>query len=152
MNKIIGVGAHRTGTSSLRRAFNILGFRCLEVDGCWFMSRIDSQGKYVFEASPDLDLYKAYADFPVPLFFRELDELFPGSKFVLTYRDVEEWADSVDYIFSAWWDDWAKSPEWPLMNACHRTFYGTERFDRQRAKEAYQRHNEEVRSYFKKSS
>ena len=32
---------------------------------------------------------------------------------------------------------------------CPRTFYGTDRFDRQRAKEAHQRHNEEVRSYFK---
>ena len=149
MNKIIGVGMHRTGTGSLRRAFNILGFRCLEEKGCWFMSRMDNRGNLVFDASSDLDLYKAYADNPVPLFFRELDEIFPGSKFILTHREIDAWADSVEHIFTAWWEPWTKLPHWPLINACHKAFYGTERFDRNRAKQAYIRHIAEVRSYFR---
>jgi hypothetical protein len=113
------------------------------------MSRVDDQGKLMFQASPELHLYAAYADFPVPLFFRELDTLFPASKFILTYRDVEQWADSVEYIFSAWWDSWIKSADWPLIGACHKTFYGTDRFDRYRAIQAYERHNANVRTYFK---
>ena len=104
--KIFGVGMHRTGTTSLRRAFNILGFRYLEGDGCWFMSDLDTDGKLVFSPKPEIHLYAAYADNPIPLFVRELDAMFPESRFILTHRNVDEWVDSVEHIFNAWWDDW----------------------------------------------
>jgi len=148
-SKVVGVGMHRTGTSSLRRAFNILGFRCLEDSGCWFMADIDRHGDIIFRSTADLDLYQAYADNPVPLFFRELDEMFPGSKFILTHRDVEEWADSVEHIFAAWRDSWRSLPEGPLIAACHKALYGIDGFDRDRGKRAYRRHHEAVRDHFK---
>jgi hypothetical protein len=112
------------------------------------MTALGAEGQLVFRPTPEIYSYSAYADNPVPLFFRELDAMFPKSKFVLTFRDVDAWIDSVEYIFEAWWDSWGASPEGPLIEACHRGFYGTARFDRLCGREAYLRHNNRVREYF----
>lgn len=147
-SKVFGVGMHRTGTTSLRRAFNLLGLRCLEDEGCWFLTGLDDAGELVFRPTAEIDRYDAFADNPVPLFVAELDAAFPGSRFVLTHRETEAWLDSVEYIFAAWGASWAELAEAPLVDACHRALYGGSRFDRGRARDAYLRHNARVRDYF----
>jgi len=146
--KIFGIGLHRTGTTSLRRAFNVLGIRCLENDGCWFMTKLDASGGLEFCPTEEIDRYRGFADNPVPLFYAELDAMYPDSRFILTLRDVDEWADSVSGIFSAWWDGWQQLPEWPLIDACHRAWYGSDYSDRQRRIETYHRHTEQVLAHF----
>jgi len=147
-SKVFGIGMHRTGTASLRRAFNLLGFRCLEDFGCWFITDLDRSGHLVFRPTEAVHAYDAYADNPIPLFVKELDAMFPGSRFILTFRDVDDWLDSVEYIFRVWREDWMASPDHRFIAACHEALYGSTHFDRQRGREVYLRHNESVREYF----
>jgi hypothetical protein len=86
--KIIGIGLPRTATKSLTAALRMLGYRTahfLEVPA-WL------EGDFCEDALKD---YEAIADTPAPVFFPELDERYPGSKFILTYRDTGSWLASI---------------------------------------------------------
>src|SRR5690348_16204945 len=75
--KIIGVGLSKTGTTSLAGALQILGFSC-----------IHSCESYMLETA------SAMVDGPAAARFPQLDVLYPGSKFILTVRDKQEWLQS----------------------------------------------------------
>lgn len=145
--KVIGVGLQRTGTGSLRRALNALGVPTLEFYGSWFLVKLRG-GTLVFEPSANHEFFRGFADSPVPLFFREMDALFPGSRFILTTRARQGWLDSVASLFEgkARWD---ASPEGPLYNAFHQACYGVASFDAPAFGEAFDRHREAVLSYFR---
>ena len=75
--KILGLGLSKTGTSSLAAALNVLGFSC------------------VHSAYPHLlEQADAMLDTGAAVRFRELDVMYPGSKFILTIRDRDSWLDS----------------------------------------------------------
>lgn len=58
---------------------------------------IEARGaQFCIEMMEDFD---AAEDMPWPHFFRELDDAFPGSKFILTVRDPEAWFQSLDNHF-----------------------------------------------------
>jgi|GEM_PF-581732 len=91
--RLFGLGMSRTGTSSLERALQILGIACAHYE--------PDRGviSYMEGRSPQLQLrewmaYQAIVDLPVPFLLRELDALFPGSKFILTTRPLESWQAS----------------------------------------------------------
>ena len=89
--KVFCIGFHKTGTTSLERALEYLGYRVI--------GRKRLKGLYshadLFEACCDLvPRYNAFQDNPWPLFYRELDQRFPGSKFILTVRPPEAWLRS----------------------------------------------------------
>jgi len=78
-----GIGLARTGTTSLCQAFRTLGY-----------SNVVHNPPFEALASAD-----AGADNGVVIFFKYLDYKFPGSKFVLTVRDLDGWLDSMEYIY-----------------------------------------------------
>jgi hypothetical protein len=91
MDKVFGIGWAKTGTTTLGKCFQILGF--------------DHQSQRLDLVSDlkdnDLSRIKSIAaqkesfeDWPWIILFKELDELFHGSKFVLTTRDEERWLKS----------------------------------------------------------
>ena len=85
--KIFGIGLSKTGTSSLARALEILGYRTRDYPGIERYLRGDV-------TSVDLevvDAHDALTDTPIPSFYRELDARYPGSKFVLTVRERQGW-------------------------------------------------------------
>ncbi len=91
--KILGVGLSRTGTLSLSRALEILGFRTLH----WCPERLRDVvlGQ---TASPDFRRYDdvdAVTDLPAALFYQELLEVYPNTKCILTTRPEEDWLRSV---------------------------------------------------------
>jgi hypothetical protein len=78
---IFGIGLPRTGTNSLIRALRNLGYQ------------IEGYGPYA-------DRYSRIAgkdgalDGTVCVDYPFLDELYPGSKFICTTRDIEHWIES----------------------------------------------------------
>jgi hypothetical protein len=98
--KIFGVGFHKTGTSSLHRAFGMLGYRAIHGDGAGSkhggdegvsLIRQIKAGDYGLATFP---LYDAFTDNPYFTIWRQLAERFPDAKFILTERDEEEWLNS----------------------------------------------------------
>jgi hypothetical protein len=81
--------------------------------------------------------------------YDRLDKAYPGSKFILTLRDEQEWIESVrnhwDYNtnpFRAAWDSD------PFTHILHKKIYGTTEFNPEVFAARYRRHNSEVIQYF----
>ena len=96
--KIFCIGFHKTGTTSLYAALTQLGFR---VSGAvafdWTAEEIATKGAQ--HCIDRMEKFDAAEDMPWPHFFRELDEAYPGSKFILTLRDADAWFQSLDDHF-----------------------------------------------------
>jgi hypothetical protein len=94
--KIFGIGFHKTGTTSLIRALKILGYNC---KGTFGVSDPDI-GRNVYQrAFNQVDKYDAFVGHPWTVIFKELDEKYPGSKFILTLRPTDKWIASVTRHF-----------------------------------------------------
>ena len=90
--KIIGVGFQKTGTSSLREALKILGYRVKDTSSRPLIPILRGDFDRVLRM---LRNYDAVEDTPWYMIYKELDQRIPGSKFILTLRDEESWFQSV---------------------------------------------------------
>ncbi len=99
--KIIGAGFGRTGTTSLKAALERLGFGT-----CHHMVEVlkhPQQAPHWLAAARgeavDWDSlfagYQSSLDWPSCIFYRELMQLYPDAKVLLTVRDPERWYESV---------------------------------------------------------
>jgi hypothetical protein len=146
--RVFGIGMHKTATSSLHKAFQILGFDSFhwgmgEAPLIW--DEMNAAGK-----SKTLERWYALCDLPIPLLYQQLDKGYPGSKFILTIRNEAGWLKSVERLWDARYNPtrW----EWnvyPFTNRIHRELYGTKDFNSTVMLERYRRHNAEVIAYFK---
>lgn len=124
--KVIGAGCGRTGTASLKKALEILGF-----DPCYHMFEVISRGHEArWEAAfmrPDkadwagmTAGFKSAVDFPASLAYRELMAANPEAKVVLSVRDPKSWSASVrDTIWSPYGEElsWVA---WPFRRTFQR--------------------------------
>jgi hypothetical protein len=96
--KVFCIGFQKTGTTSLYAALSMLGYRTASVIGRdWSAERLAAEGAQLcVDTARD---YDAVQDMPWPIFFRELDAAFPGSKFILTMRNPERWFSSIEEHF-----------------------------------------------------
>lgn len=78
MSKIFGIGFSRTGTKSLHKALEILGYRSVHFP----------------ESLLEIVLADAAVDTSVTVSYKGLDIFFPGSKFILTVREPKSWCES----------------------------------------------------------
>lgn len=130
--KIFGVGFMRTGTSSLTRALRELGYKIIHpprpallpelLDEIW-----DTDGAN---------------DSPIAYQYKELDKIFPNTKWILTTRKLETWLKSVGYFLNVIYDSGADDEIRKLM-------YGSAKFDKEKYAQAFIRHHKEVLEYFK---
>ncbi len=90
--KVFGIGFHKTGTTSLARALRVLGYR---VAGPFGVHDDAIAATAVARAISIAAEWDAVQDNPWPLVYRELDEAYPGSKFILTVRDTDRWLASI---------------------------------------------------------
>lgn len=101
--EVIGSGFGRTGTATLKRALQHLGF-----DPCYHMEEVlprpwhmRAWGRYR-PGNPDgavdfarlLRNYRATVDFPAAFAYRDLLATFPEAKVVHTVRDPDDWWES----------------------------------------------------------
>jgi len=96
MLKIIGAGLSRTGTFSLMRALEVLGFGpCYHMDELFRRPDHVAIWRNAARADPDfVALFEGYVsamDAPVCHFWRQIRGSHPKSKVILTVRDAESW-------------------------------------------------------------
>lgn len=136
VNKIINIGCHKTGTTTFECMMEVLGYRVCNFDHTffWMMKKNDIQNLLRIARKWDV-----VSDFPWYLCYKELDRAFPGSKFVITIRDVEDWYKSITGHFGS---ERKQTIQW---------IYGEENVMRNPAKikSIYENHNKAVIEYFK---
>jgi len=138
-SKIFGVGLNKTGTTTLGLMGRVLGLRCKSCDrGLLEDFVVRKDFTRIEETVRDHDLFE---DWPWPLIYRDLDRMYPGSKFILTARRSPE----------AWLESLKKHSMRTHPTRHHRKLaygfpypHGRERDHL----EFYRRHNDEVRAYF----
>jgi hypothetical protein len=99
--KLIGAGFPRTGTMSLKRAIEELGFGpCYHmIDFVRDNSTIDFWEAKFKKQNSDwsslLSQHVSIVDFPGSLFYKELIKYYPKAKIILTVRESDSWYESV---------------------------------------------------------
>ena len=99
--KIIGAGFGRTGTISLKQAFEYLGYPCYhmqEVMAAYDRGHVEQWDAALAGKGIDWDAlfsgYEATVDFPACVFYLQLMEAFPDAVVVLSVRDPQAWWQS----------------------------------------------------------
>ena len=98
--EVIGAGLGRTGTHSLKLALEILG-----LGPCHHMEEVIKNAPVQVplwstavggnaDWSAAYDGYRSAVDWPTAAFWKELSEIHPDARFVLTVREPEKWYES----------------------------------------------------------
>ncbi|MFW5760159.1 MAG: sulfotransferase family protein [Cyclobacteriaceae bacterium] len=91
MAKVFVLGMGKTGTSSLDKALQLLGYKVagyeLAFNDALFKGEVDSMMNY-------LQNYDAAQDLPWAVLYKELFQHYPDAKFILTVRDANAWIKS----------------------------------------------------------
>ena len=167
--KVFCLGLSRTGTSSLCAALEALGYQTVHYPIHLFTQR-EVIGAGVFRPQLKLGPYRSWrrskeikalalrdalqilqdndalGDLPIPLFYRELDKMFPGSKFILTSRSLEGWLKSMKWLFDTGGVIWNRGQ---IGDELHWEAYGTTCFNRDQLACAFKKHIKAVEFYFK---
>lgn len=139
--KVFAIGFQKTGTSSLGKALEILGYR---VGGYWPFRDYGNHQNLTYElllnrAFELVEKYDAFQDTPWPILYQDLDRKYPNSKFILVIRDPDDWIRSVLKDFGHY------------PNAIHELIYGVPFPEGYESIwiEKYEKHNSDVKKYFK---
>ena len=137
--KVFCIGFQKTGTTSLFAALTDLGYNTASVIGRDLTAEAlrENSARLCLEAA---EQYDAVQDMPWPLFFRELDTAYPGSKFVLTTREPTSWFGSIEKHFGNEPDEmqafiYGDDAAFPAGN-------------KDRYLEVFHAHNDAVKTYF----
>jgi len=100
--EVMGAGFGRTGTNSMREALNLLG-----LGPCHHMLEVNAHEEqralwraHVRGDSPGWEKlfagYRSCVDWPSAHYWRELLDVYPKAKVILTYRSAESWWTSFE--------------------------------------------------------
>lgn len=110
--KIFGIGANKTGTTSLKAVMAELGFvvgyqtKAEKLLPAWARRDFSPILKYCYSAEFFQDI-----PFSLPYTYVALDQAFPKSKFILTVRDnTEQWYNSITRSHAKIWGKDGKIP------------------------------------------
>jgi len=164
-NKYFCIGFNKTGTTSMKKAFEDLGFlvgdqrkATLIADKSYFIDDYNPIIRFSATAQVFQD-----APFSWPLTYKYLDKAYPNSKFILTVRDSsEQWYKSlVSYHSKIYGEGNNIAPTISQLNSgakkLHRPVnvtrvHGTDDSDPYNEKimrDNYEKHNADVLEYFK---
>lgn len=142
--KVVGIGLPKTGTTTLGYCFRRFGFKHRTYD---MDLAVQVKRNQLDNVLREAEKYETFEDWPWFLIYKELDQRFPHSKFILTLRkDTETYVASLkghheregirnkDFVKPHWWDE----------------VFGVEpsQWDYQKSALRYERHNREVLEYF----
>ena len=140
-SKVLGVGWAKTGTTTLGRCLQLLGYR--HRDGMLSLAEHLADG----DLSPIMAIaeeYDSFEDWPWLLLYEEFDRAFPGTRFVLTTRDRTGWLASYRNMLRTQGDASAQ------MNRTRSILYGLDfpNVTDQQLLDRLDAHEAAVRSYF----
>tara|TARA_R110002072_G_scaffold89232_6_gene200027 strand:+ start:19063 stop:19692 length:630 start_codon:yes stop_codon:yes gene_type:complete len=149
--KVIGAGFGRTGTLSLKIALEKLGFNpchhMMEVFGkpdhiaLW---QDAADGKAV-DWSAVFAGYEAAVDWPVCAFWKELSEVYPEAKFILSRRDADKWFASASATIFKGMDRASDDPHMKMIQTLiFENTFGGDIANAEHAKGIFEAHNAEV--------
>lgn len=138
--KVFGIGLNKTGTTTLQECGKILGYKCTSCDRS-LLDDVVTRGD-LSAVQRVVDQHELFEDWPWPLIYKQLDQLYPGSKFILTVRQTNE--------------TWLRSLSSHALRTsprlhCRKLAYGYNypQGHQQEHLDFYERHNQEVRNHFK---
>jgi hypothetical protein len=136
--KIFGIGVARTGTTTLAKALEILGYKSVHVE-CNVMEVSDD----TFSINKDvIENNDAIVGTPLSPCYKKLANDYPDSLFILTIRDSESWLKSCSLSFTE------KLPMDENHRALHRWLYKSILFDRGKFIKGYMSYVVEVCCFF----
>ena len=138
--KIICVGFQKTGTTSLKWALEILGYKVGGNKSWLLLPIVKNRWNRVRKV---LDRYDVVEDNPWALIYRKIDQLVPGCKFILTYRDPESWYGSVAQYFRL------PRARPPMHEWIYGRGMGQIAEEKENSIKIYQQHIQGVREYFR---
>lgn len=142
--KVFGIGLPKTGTTSLGYCFRRFGFKHRTFDMDLAVQVKRGRLEPVFA---EAERFETFEDWPWFEIYRELDQRFPRSKFILTLRkDTATYVASLQghherqgirkagFVKPHWWDEvfGVEPADWDYEYSARR----------------YERHNREVLDYF----
>jgi Sulfotransferase domain len=106
--KVIGAGLPRTATTTQMIALEMLGLPCYHMrDMMGDLTKSVPQWRKAFEGNGDWDEIfegrESIVDFPGSYFWRELMDVYPEAKVLLSVRSAESWVDSMENTIAAIW-------------------------------------------------
>ncbi len=162
--KIFCIGRNKTGTTSLKRAFQSLNIVVGNQRQAEQLLRDYQNGKFdrIIEYCKTAQFFQD-APFSYPDTFKHLDVAYPGSKFILTVRNnPEQWYNSVTKFHAKLFAEGNLPTKADLLSAeyvwkgwmweANRAIYNTpenDPYNKEILTAAYTKHNEEVIEYFK---
>lgn len=151
--RIFGIGLSRTGTTSLGRALELLGYECFH---------FQRDGRIV--DWPEFFVADAVIDTPVCVRFPSLYFAFPNSRFIYTTRDVSSWTSSMREFYRAdsprelqdlwkgeayWRGEEGRKSGWEYHNALQYNIIQYSLYAQHDSwREAYQAYEERVEEFF----
>jgi hypothetical protein len=143
MSKVFCIGHFKTGTTSYSSAAALHGLVDLHFDR-EYVAELNEAGHAVAWKGRPWDSMSNVNEVE----YEELDELYPGSKFVLTTRDVSSWLRSIKKHMEQQWSP----PIQRLFNARFQKIFGCDcvpgAFDATTFWEVFEEHDHKVREYF----
>ncbi len=149
--KVLGAGFGRTGTLSMKMALEQLGFgpchHMMEVFGkpdhiaLWLAAGVEKNADW----EEILDGYNSAVDWPVCYFWKELAELYPDAKIILTKRDADKWFDSASSTIFKVMEAAKDDPNGQMARTLiMENTFGGDLTDRKKAIDVFNKHNQEV--------
>lgn len=143
-SKVVGIGLPKTGTTSLGYCLRRFGYKHQTFD---MDLALKVKRNQIDEVMKEAEKHESFEDWPWFLLYKEFDQKFPNTKFILTLRkDTATYVKSLqghhdregirnnDFIKPYWWDEvQGMDPhEWDYEKSAQR----------------YERHNRAVLDYF----
>jgi len=142
LQKVFGVGYSKTGTTTLHRCLECLGFRHKTYSPTMIRHYVNKEFDEIYKV---VDKFDSFEDWPWLLMFKEFDKRYPDSKFILTIRkDAETWYQSLKKHLR-------RNPEVIPGFKEARSIYDNPNPIKRKIETIvrYENHNQEVISYFK---
>lgn len=141
--KVFGIGLSRTGTMSLSDALNQIGLHSVHFPHDPVTRKEVKEflaGRARVPCASVLAEADAITDTPAAIGFEALDEAYPGSKFILTTREEEQWLESCRsfwrLVIQPQREAEPRSPVSIYAGLINESLYGTELFEAERFRRA----------------
>ena len=117
--KVFIIGLSKTGTTSMAAALSMLNYKVKDYN----FTQINKIANKSFTKG-DLKNIDAAGDITVVSCYKMLDAMFPGSKFILTYREMNSWLKSAEFNFTKEiMKKYKNTPENIIFNAVYGCSY-----------------------------